>query len=96
MEPDEMKCLVAETERAWRSLGTITYGATENEKPSMLYRRSLYTTRDMVAGEVFSADNVRCVRPGYGLQPKYLGIILGKKVSRDVKAGTPIKWELIE
>lgn len=96
MEPEEMKQLVAETERAWQSLGKVSYGPTESEKASLQYRRSLYVSRDMKAGDLFTRDNLRVIRPGLGLPPKYFETILGKRVKQDVKTGTPISWNLIE
>ncbi len=95
MEPDEMKLLVIETEKAWQSLGEIKYGPTENEKRSMQFRRSLYIAEDMKAGETFTGKNMRVIRPGFGISPKYYEILLGKKVSKDVKKGTPVTWDLV-
>lgn len=95
MEPEEMRLLVSESERAWRAIGRISYGPTDAETKSLQYRRSLYFSRDVKKGESLSPDSVRAVRPGLGLPPKYLEIILGKKVNRDVKKGTPLSWELI-
>lgn len=95
MEPAEMKQLVIETERAWQALGNINYGLTEAEKPSVNFRRSLYIAEDMKAGDVFTPKNLRTVRPGWGLPPKYYNTILGKKIKRDAKIGTPVNWELI-
>jgi len=96
IEPHELKSLVIETERAWKSLGRINYGpAAENEEKARLRRRSLYITRDLKAGEMLTPDNVRAIRPGHGLPPKYLDMVLGKTVTIDVKKGTPLAWELI-
>ncbi|MCI5134725.1 MAG: pseudaminic acid synthase [Candidatus Electrothrix sp. AW2] len=95
MEPAEMKQLVAETERAWQALGKITYGATQSEEKSKTFRRSLYITKDLQAGDVLTSKNVRSIRPGHGLPPKYLDVVLGKKVCRDVQTGTPISWEMV-
>ncbi len=95
MEPEEMNALVIETERAWQALGKISYGPTEKEKSSLQYRRSLYVAKDMKAGELFTKENLRAVRPGFGLPPKYFEVLLGKKVSRDVKKGTPVSWDLL-
>jgi len=96
MEPEEMKSLVVETERAWQSLGKVSYGATEKEKGSKVFRRSLYVVEDMKAGEVLTEKNVRSIRPGLGIAPKYIDIILGKKVKRDVSRGTGFHWDMIE
>lgn len=95
MEPHEMKSLVVESERAWQSLGQVCYGATEKEKKSMVYRRSLYVTRDIEANERLTAENVRSIRPGLGLPPKYLPEVLGRKATRKLKKGTPLSWDLI-
>ena len=89
------KELVLETERAWQSLGKVTYGPTEAEKSSMVFRRSLYITEDMKKGDVLNETNLRIVRPGRGLSSKYYDILLGRKVNRDVKKGTAVKWKLI-
>ncbi|MFT8320861.1 MAG: pseudaminic acid synthase [Bacillus sp. (in: firmicutes)] len=95
MEPNEMKTLVEESARAWQALGTISYGPTSKEKPSKKFRRSLYIVKDMKAGEILTKDHVKVIRPGFGLPPKYLDILLGKKVGKDVKRGTPLKWDLL-
>ena len=95
MEPDEMRRLVMETEQAWRALGKITYGPSENEKESRMLRRSLYVSEDMKAGDVFSRRNLKAIRPGLGLPPKYYDVFLGKAVRCDVRRGTPVHWNLI-
>ena len=95
MEPAEMTQLVVETERAWEALGAISYGPTDAEKKSLQYRRSLYIVQNMKAGEVLTKDNVQAIRPGLGLPPKYLDIILGRIVKLDVVRGTAIKFELL-
>lgn len=95
LEPQEFKLLRDETERAHQSLGAVQYGPTQAETKSLAFRRSLYVARDMAAGERFNAENLRCVRPGFGLPPKYLDSILGLAVARDVRAGTPMSWELL-
>ncbi|WP_342508885.1 pseudaminic acid synthase [Sporosarcina sp. FSL K6-2383] len=93
MEPHELKLLVEETERAWDSLGTVTYGPTNAEKPSLEHRRSLYIGADLRAGDVLTKDNVRVIRPGHGLAPKYLELVLGKTIKVDVAKGAPMSWE---
>ena len=95
MEPEEMKQLVIETERAWMSLGEVKYGPTDAEKGSLIFRRSLYIAEDMNAGDVLTQDNLRIIRPGLGLPPKYYDTVLGRKVKNDLKKGTALKWELI-
>lgn len=95
MEPVEMAQLVAETERAWLALGKVSYGATEAEKKSLQFRRSLYIVKDLKAGDVLTAENVRAIRPGLGLPTKYLEVILGKKLNQDVKKGTAVGWAIL-
>ena len=95
MEPDEFKTLRLETERAWQSLGAVSYGATDAEKPSLAFRRSLYISSDIKAGQLLSNANVRCVRPGYGLAPDHLASVLGRTVTKDALAGTPLSWDLL-
>lgn len=96
LEPEEMKSLVVETERAWQSLGSINYGPTPAETKSLAYRRSLYIAEDMKAGEVFTAKNLRIVRPGLGLAPKYFETLLGHRIKVAARKGTPMRWELLE
>lgn len=96
MEPAELEELVVATERAWQALGTISYGPTEAEMKSLQYRRSLYVVADIPAGEKLTQENVRAIRPGLGLPTKYLDVVLGKRVVRDIKRGTALSWEFIE
>lgn len=95
MEPAELRMLVTETKRAWQSLGAVAYGPTEAETSSLAHRRSLYISEDLQAGDLLTKDNVRSIRPGHGLAPKYLELVLGKRVKQAVKKGTPLSWELI-
>jgi N-acetylneuraminate synthase len=95
LEPDEMRSLVVESERAWQSLGQVSYGMTAAEEKSKVFRRSLYIARDLRAGELLDAGAVRAVRPGLGLPPKFLELALGARVSRDVARGTPLSWDLL-
>ena len=95
MEPAEMTQLVAETKQAWQALGKISYGATKDEKKSLIFRRSLYVVQDLKAGDILTTGNVRAIRPGLGLSPKYLDQVLGKASKQDVKRGTPLGWEMM-
>lgn len=95
MEPAEMAQLVVETERAWQALGQVSYGPTEAEKKSMQFRRSLYVVENMKAGDVLTPENLRIIRPGYGLAPKHYDLLLGKRVTIAVNRGTPLTWDLI-
>jgi pseudaminic acid synthase len=96
LEPDEMKSLVVESERAFHALGSVHYGPTEKEKASLQFRRSLYVAEDIKAGEILTAKNLRAIRPGFGLPPKHFDELLGKAVTADLKKGTPLKWEHIK
>ena len=95
MEPDEMRALVVESKRAWQALGHVVYGAVEDEKQSLKGRRSLYVVRDIKKGERFTKDNLRAIRPGSGLPPKYYVLLLGRKVERDLKRGTAVSWDML-
>ena len=95
LEPEEMKALVVETERAWQSLGRVSYGPTKAEAKSLAFRRSIYIAHDVAAGEILTAENLRIVRPGHGLAPKHFDMLLGRQVSRDLKAGTPASWDIV-
>jgi len=96
MEPLEMAQLVLETERAWQAMGKVSYGASEAEKKSIVFRRSLYIVKDLEAGDILTSDNVRAIRPGLGLATKYLDIVLGSKLKLAVKRGTALSWDLME
>lgn len=95
LEPQEMKLLVEESLRAWQALGSINYGPTAKEVASLKFRRSLYIVQDMRENDTLTAENLKAIRPGLGLAPKYLELFLNKKVVRDVKKGTPLDWDLL-
>ena len=95
LEPEELSALVAETGRAWEALGSVSYGPTEQERESLSFRRSLYIVQDLKAGDVLTAENLRAIRPGFGLPPKHLDSLLGRAVGRDVVRGTPVTWDLL-
>jgi len=95
MEPTEMAALVVESARAWQALGKVSYGQTAAEKNSLQFRRSLYVVQDLKAGDMLTRENLRAIRPGLGLPPKYLEQMLGKSVIRDVARGTALDWGLL-
>jgi N-acetylneuraminate synthase len=95
LEPNEMEQLVIESERAWHALGKVSFGPTDAELKSLVFRRSLYISEDMKAGEFLTKHNLRSIRPGLGLSPKYFDQILGSKINRAVPKGTALSWELI-
>lgn len=95
LEPEEFSMLVNESERVWQSLGTISYGPTEKEVASLRFRRSLYVSRDIAPGDVFSSDNVKSIRPGLGLPPRYLELIIGRRARHAIKRGTPLSLDML-
>lgn len=95
LEPSEFSALVEDCKRAWRALGSVTYDLQGSEKGSIQFRRSLYVVQDIAAGEMLTRDNIRSIRPGYGLAPKHLSAVLGRKAKRDLKRGEPLDWPLI-
>ena len=95
LEPHELARMVQEIRNVEQALGEVFYGATEWEKPNRVFQRSLIVTENMKAGDIFTPGNLRSIRPGYGLAPKFIGDILGKKAARAVKRGTPLSWDLV-
>ncbi len=95
LEPEELRALVNETERAWQGLGEVRYGPTAAEQKSLAFRRSLYAVRDIAVGDPFTPENVRIIRPGFGLAPKFIDVVLGRKAARQIRRGTPLSWDLI-
>lgn len=93
LEPEEFAELVRETDTAWKSLGRVSIGPTKEEEHSLQFRRSIYISRDVKAGEVLTMENISVIRPGFGLDPKYYDLLLGKQIKRDLKIGTPLSWE---
>ena len=91
LEPEELKALVVETERAFLALGKVFYGIQKSEEKSVLYKRSIYVSKDIKKGEQFTSENLRIIRPALGLAPKYWEDVLGKTAKEDLKAGTPLK-----
>lgn len=96
MEPHEMAALVHESERAWQALGQVHYGVSSTqEEKSRIFRRSLYITRDLQAGDMLDATSVRAIRPGMGLPPKFLQTVLGRQLRFPVRRGTPLSFDLL-
>ncbi len=95
MEPAELKALVEEAERAWQALGQVHYGPTAAEQNAVKRRRSIYLSRDAAAGDVLGPHNLRIVRPGYGLEPKHLPVVTGKRLAKAAVKGTPLTWDLL-
>jgi N-acetylneuraminate synthase len=95
LEPAEMKALVVETERAWQALGTVSYGASAAEEKSKIFRRSIYASRDIAPGEALTPENIRIIRPGLGLPPKFFELCLGRTAKAAIRKGMPISWTLL-
>ena len=94
LEPAELGALCLGAKTAWHSLGKVDYSRKSSEQANVKFRRSLYFIKDMNAGEIIDHDCVRSIRPGYGLAPKHIDDIIGKKISTDIKSGTPVKRQL--
>ena len=95
MGSSDMAQSVLETERAWQALGQVSYGATEAEKKSIVFRRSLYVVKNLRGREVLTKDNVCAIRPRLGLPPKYLEEVLGRTLNQDASRGTALNWGLV-
>jgi len=96
LEPHEFKTMVEAIRTAEKALGEVRYEVGEQEAKSRVFRRSLFVVKDMKAGEIFTEENLRSIRPGYGLHPKHLKDVLGRRAIQDIKKGTPLGWNLIE
>jgi len=94
-EPAEMEALVRESTRARQALGTVKYGPTNVERNARNRRRSLYIAQDMQAGDVLTRENLRSIRPGLGLPPKYLDVLIGRRISKAAKKGDRMSWDLL-
>ena len=95
LEPNEFRAMVDAVRTAEEALGEISYKVSEREAKSRVFRRSLFVVRDVQKGEVFTEENVRSIRPGYGLSPRHLKDVLGRRAAQDIQQGIPLGWELI-
>lgn len=95
LEPHEFNTMVEAVRVVERALGQVSYQVTEREIASRAFRRSLFVVQDIKAGEAFTKQNVRSIRPGYGLHTRYLNNILGRVANQDIRQGTPLSWLLI-
>ncbi|RDE22574.1 pseudaminic acid synthase [Motiliproteus coralliicola] len=96
LEPDELTSLCQQTEAAWQAIGKAGYERKPVEHASLKFRRSLYFITDMKAGDIITPENIRRIRPGYGLAPKFYDQLIGKRITADVVRGTATSWELID
>ncbi|WP_187263667.1 pseudaminic acid synthase [Pontibacter beigongshangensis] len=95
LEPEELKALAIESNRAFLALGQVQYGVQRAEEKSRLFKRSVYAAQHIEAGELFTKENIRVIRPGLGLAPKYFEELLGKRARTAIPAGTPLSWEMV-
>lgn len=95
LEPHEFKAMVDAVHTGGKALGTVRYDVSEHEAKSRVFRRSLFVVQDVKLGDLFTPENVRSIRPGNGLHPRYLREVLGRSASRDIQRGTPLAWDLI-
>lgn len=95
LEPNELASLVVETERAWQGLGAVHYGPSTAERPSLMFRRSIYIARDVAKGEQLTREALRIVRPGHGLPPKHYSTLLGRTAVRALRRGEPADWDMV-
>jgi pseudaminic acid synthase len=95
LEPHEFRLMVEQVRIAERALGQVSYGVNERESASRVFRRSLFVVQDIDAGEPFTTENVRSIRPGYGLAPAHLKAVLGRRAARSIQRGTPLQWDLM-
>ena len=96
LEPGELRQLVSDCRAAWEALGSVDYDLTGSERGNIVFRRSLFVVQPIAAGEAFSVNNIRSIRPGYGLSPKFLPDIIGRRAKRAIGRGEPLSWDAIE
>ncbi len=95
LEPSELKALCQDTKTAWQALGKVNYERTEAEKGNVKFRRSLYVVKDIAKGEPITSENVRSIRPGFGLAPKFYEEVIGRTAKNKINSGTPLSWSLL-
>ncbi len=96
MEPNEFKAMVQDIRRVEKSFGKVSYALTDKQKESKAFRRSIFVTQNIQAGEIFNRNNLRVIRPGYGLHPRYYERLLGDVATKDIESGTPMDWSFVE
>ena len=95
MSPSEFKQMVKDVRQAEMAIGCVKYGPTRQEMGNLQFRRSIFCVKDIKKGEKITKDNVRIIRPGYGLVPKYYNEIMGQKALQDIRRGTPLQFDMI-
>ena len=95
LEPHELKNLVIQSKIAWKSLGKVDYSISHNELSSLQFKRSIFVVKDIKKNQKIRKSDIKIIRPGFGLEPKYLNVLIGKRIKKNVKKGTPFSWDLI-
>lgn len=95
MNPEEFSSMVRDIRQAQRAIGTVSYGPTEQEASNIVFRRSVFCVKDIKKGEEITTENIRIIRPGYGMEPKYYEEVLGQRALRDIKRGTPMELSMV-
>lgn len=96
LEPEELQVLCRDAKTAWKAMGRISYERAESEKSNIQFRRSIYAVKDIRAGELLTPENIKSIRPGFGLAPKEYNRVIGRTVLRDIARGTPLTWDIIK
>lgn len=96
MEPNEFKQMVEDIRQAEKAIGKVNYDISEKEKESRIFRRSIFVVKDIKVGEVFTEENIRVIRPAYGLEPKHYNEVLGRKSTKNIDRGNPLKWDMVK
>ncbi len=95
MNPEEFSSMVKDIRQAQRAIGVVSYGPTEQEASNIIFRRSVFCVKDINKGEEITTENIRIIRPGYGMEPKYYEEVLGQRALRDIKRGTPMELSMV-
>lgn len=95
MNPEEFSSMVRDIRQAQKAIGTVSYGPTEQEASNIVFRRSIFCVKDIKKGEEITTENIRIIRPGYGMEPKYYEEVLGQRALRDIKRGTPMELSMV-
>jgi|SRR5579872_118421 len=95
LEPQEFKAMVEAVRTAEKALGEVRFGLSNKEESSLVFRRSLFVVQNVKRGEIFTAENIRSIRPGYGLHTRHLSDVLGKRAVCNIERGTPLRWDLV-
>lgn len=96
MEPQEFKQMVEDIRATEKAMGRVSYDVSKTEESSRIFRRSIFVTEDIKKGEYFTEKNIRVIRPGYGLEPKYYESVLDQKATKDIERGTPLEWNMVD